>query len=119
MKPEVTRDELRNAIERIADMEQIYIEAGKAIQNLEAALNGFTGQEKNLESLFGWYFNGCWMKDYDLDVQGLLPQDLRRGVLSEDTIYDLYEHVVGLEDSLQTIRTEIAEILHRNKEAAE
>lgn len=119
MKPEVTRDELRNAIERITDMEQIYIEAGKAIRNLETALNGFSGQEKNLESLFGWYFNGCWMKDYNLDVQGLLPQDLRRGVLSEDTIYDLYEHVVGLEDSLQTIRTEIAEILHRNKEAAE
>lgn len=119
MKSEYTKDELRNAAERIADMEEIYSRAHTEIRNLENALNGFAGQEKNLESLFGWYFNGCWMKDYDLDEKGLLPSDLKRGVLSEDTIYDLYEHVVGLEDSLQMIRTEIAEILKRNSETAE
>ncbi len=119
MKPEYTRDEIRNTVERITDMEGIYDKAHEEIENLENALNGFSGQERNLEILFGWYFNGCWMKDYEMDEQGLLPENLRRGVLSEDTIYDLYEHVVGLEDTLQTIRTEIAEILRRNREASE
>ena len=66
--------------------EEIYSRAHTEIRNLESALNGFAGQEKNLESLFGWYFNGCWMKDYDLDEKGLLSSDLKRGVLSEDTI---------------------------------
>ena len=30
-----------------------------------------------------------WFADYDADRAGLLPPDLKRGVLSEDAVYDL------------------------------
>jgi hypothetical protein len=32
---------------------------------------------------------GQWMKDYEADERGELPADLKRGVLSEDALYDL------------------------------
>ena len=30
-----------------------------------------------------------WMKDFEADEAGKLPADLKRGVLSEDAVYDL------------------------------
>ena len=36
------------------------------------------------------YFDGpLWREDFEADEAGLLPQDLKRGVLSEDGVYDL------------------------------
>lgn len=50
-----------------------------------------------LQILIQYYENGQWLQDYELDEQGLLPQDLKRGVLSEDAVY----HFLGqLEDIL-------------------
>ena len=40
---------------------------------------------KNLEH----YYETEWMKDYESDEKGELPSDLKRGVLSEDGLYDL------------------------------
>lgn len=36
-----------------------------------------------------YYENGQWLKDYELDEKGLLPKELKRGVLSQDGLYDL------------------------------
>lgn len=33
--------------------------------------------------------SGQWLEDYRLDEEGKLPADLKRGVLSEDTLYNL------------------------------
>lgn len=41
-----------------------------------------------LAQLVRYYEDGRWMGDYQLDEQGLLPPDLKRGVLSEDGIYN-------------------------------
>ena len=32
-----------------------------------------------------------WRKDFEADEQGLYPEDLKRGVLSEDGVYNLLE----------------------------
>ena len=42
-----------------------------------------------LAELITYYQSPLWLSDYEADEQGLLPPDLKRGVLSQDGIYDL------------------------------
>lgn len=44
-----------------------------------------------LRELARYYSSDEWKRDLATDEAGLLPKDLRRGVLSEDGIYDLLE----------------------------
>ena len=45
--------------------------------------------QKMLYELTSYYENGQWLKDFESDERGELPKDLKRGVLSEDGVYDL------------------------------
>ena len=50
-----------------------------------------------LEELNAYYFGGPWLSDYEADERGLLPPGLKRGVLGQDTLYDLlpdYDHIL-------------------------
>ena len=44
-----------------------------------------------LGKLSAYYSSDAWKRDYAADEAGLLPKDLKRGVLSEDGIYNLLE----------------------------
>lgn len=46
-----------------------------------------------LRTLMDYYENGQWMEDYQLDEQGALPADLKRGILSEDALYDFFSEM--------------------------
>ena len=75
-----------NIIERIRRMET-YMNAVQA-----AAANGIADAPEILELrriLTEYMDGGQWMKDYEADERGELPADLKRGVLSEDLLYDL------------------------------
>lgn len=45
--------------------------------------------QPSLRKLSDYYGSTRWMKDYEDDEAGKLPKDLKRGVLSEDAVYDL------------------------------
>ena len=45
--------------------------------------------QKKIIALEHYYEGGCWKKDFEDDEAGLLPSYLKRGVLTEDAIYDL------------------------------
>ncbi len=75
----MNRDE---QIKRIAHLEQILTKAEDAIQTLLAL-------RPQIEALSAYYGSKDWFADYDADRAGLLPKDLKRGVLSEDAVYDL------------------------------
>ena len=64
-----------NTIERIAYMESLY----------DLALR--TGQIPR--ELREYYENGQWLRDYEADERGELPATLKRGVLSQDGLWDL------------------------------
>ena len=36
-----------------------------------------------------YYENGQWLRDYEADERGELPSNLKRGVLSQDGLWDL------------------------------
>lgn len=39
--------------------------------------------------LWAYIDSGRWRRDYELDEQGALPKNLKRGVLSEDGLWNL------------------------------
>lgn len=77
--------EIKTAVGRVRRMERIFDILG---QNKERVFSD-TGLLKKYESLVRYYEGGKWLQDYSLDERGLLPQTLKRGVLSEDGVYNL------------------------------
>jgi len=42
-----------------------------------------------LKILIDYYEGPLWREDFEADEAGKLPKDLKRGVLSEDAVYNL------------------------------
>jgi hypothetical protein len=77
--------------ERIKQMEHNLERASQAVMRLSAALDEYQEAQKAIQELSAYYGGDTWKQDFDDDRQGLLPQDLKRGVLSEDGIWNLLE----------------------------
>jgi len=76
-------------IERIIRMERILDEAVKATNDLSAALERYIALKEDVAELEAYYTGPQWKQDYEDDCAGRLPKTLKRGVLSEDAVYDL------------------------------
>ena len=76
-------------VEQIIRMEKILDEAAGAAKNLSFALERYLALKDDMAELEAYYTGPQWMKDYEDDCAGKLPDDLKRGVLSEDAVYDL------------------------------
>lgn len=73
-----TPEAVQEQIKRIAHYEEIMQETEK-------------GSPELLKALSDYYSSPAWKRDFVADEAGLLPKDLKRGVLSEDGIYNLLE----------------------------
>ena len=86
---------MEKAIARIADME-------RAFDTLRGAnaeyIRTDAAMQKLLADLVDYYENGLWLHDYELDERGLLPSTLKRGVLSQDAVYDFLDNLNAEED---------------------
>ena len=79
-----------NQIEQIEHFEKIFDETSAAINNLAEAVENYAAvQEKYFELMN--YYGTDWLKDYEDDEAGKIPKDLKRGVLSQDGVYNLLE----------------------------
>ena len=76
-------------IERIKEMEACLDVSEEAIRKLSEALASFKDIQPQYLKLCNYYSSDQWVEDYEDDENGRLPTDLKRGVLSQDTIYDL------------------------------
>lgn len=68
-----------------------YNDAILRIREMEARFDRLLAdspEPEDLSILLDYYENGQWLRDYQLDEQGLLPSDLKRGILSEDGFYN-------------------------------
>lgn len=74
-----------DTIARVQEMEQRF-------DRLSAALKKgirYEDMKADYETL-DWYMrSGQWQKDFEADEQGQLPGDMKRGVLSEDGLYEV------------------------------
>ena len=83
--------DIQKAIERITEAETIFDRAGTVIGSYETDKTAFLAIQPEIKKLSDYYESPEWKCDFELDEQGLLPDGLKRGVLSEDGIYDLLE----------------------------
>ena len=75
--------------ERISHMEKCLDDSRKAVDSLAHALEMYRDVLGKLRELSSYYDSEQWRKDFEDDEAGRLPSDLKRGVLSEDAVYDL------------------------------
>ncbi len=78
-----------NQLERITRMEAILDRSEAALAALDRALEDWAAVREGLAELEAYYSGGQWRQDYDDDSAGKIPQGLKRGVLSEDAVYNL------------------------------
>lgn len=90
-------------IERIKTMEQHLDRASQAVMNLSAALDDYAEVLTSIRELEKYYGSDDWKQDFADDEQGLLPQDLKRGVLSEDGIWNVLTDNQDLHARMKTI----------------
>jgi len=76
-------------IERIRQMEKYLDKSSQSIRNLTNALENYLQTKEMLCKLTQYYESADWIVDLDADREGKFPDDLKRGVLSEDAIFDL------------------------------
>ena len=84
-------------IERIRQMEQKLNRASRAVQQLTAALDEYDAAQDAIQQLTEYYGSDDWRRDFAADEAGLLPQGLKRGVLSEDGIWNLLSDLKELQ----------------------
>lgn len=99
-----TDDILRmDQIERIKRMERKLNRVSKAVKQLSSALNKYSKVQDDLQELEAYYGSEDWEKDFADDEKGLLPSDLKRGVLAEDAIWNVLEENSALPLSLPAL----------------
>ena len=79
----------KEQIARIRKMERHLDRALAAVKRLSAALDKWEAVQDDIDALDKYYSSGEWRQDFEDDEAGKLPADLKRGVLSEDGIWNL------------------------------
>ena len=79
----------KKQLARIRKMELRLNRASAAVKRLEAALDKWDDAQEAIAALNEYYGSDLWKQDLADDEAGRLPADLKRGVLSEDGIWNL------------------------------
>ena len=79
----------KKQLARIRLMERHLNRATAAVKRLEAALDKWEDAQEAIAALEEYYGSDLWRQDLADDEAGRLPVDLKRGVLSEDGIWNL------------------------------
>ena len=87
--------------ERIRRYEESYDMLDRMTAQLDDILRLFKESEGRLKELDEYYTGPLWRQDFEDDEAGLLPKGLKRGILSEDSIYNLLERVNELKNSMK------------------
>lgn len=93
----LSQEKLQETIERITKMEFYFDTIQKALEINPDLLKEEAPAGIMLQELIEYYENGQWLADYEADEAGLLPRDLKRGVLSEDGVYNLLFEIESIQ----------------------
>ena len=76
---------------RVREMEERYDELAGVLAKLEEAVSAWQAAEPGLEALREYLDSGQWREDFEADERGEIPAEVKRGVLSEDGLFDLLQ----------------------------
>ena len=89
--------------ERIKTMETRLDQASVAVMHLSAALDEYVAAGEAIRELSAYYGSDTWKQDLADDEAGHFPRDMKRGVLSEDGIWNLLEDNKELLIKIQSV----------------
>ena len=78
-----------NQTERITYYETLLDQVREELAGMQTKKDASERFGKRLQELDEYYGSVIWFQDYNTDLAGELPADLKRGVLTEDGIYDV------------------------------
>ena len=88
-------------IERIKQMEACLEQVSAAVKELSAALDQYEEAREAIKTLDKYLCSRQWKQDCKADEDGKLPKDLKRGVLSEDGIWNVLEESRRLDETIK------------------
>ena len=80
-----------NPYEHITRMEDILNRHTELMDELNAVLDRVLRHRPEYAALVAYYGSDQWHRDLEADERGDIPRELRRGVLSEDAVYNLID----------------------------
>jgi hypothetical protein len=86
---------------RIRKMERHLNRASAALKRLSSALDKYDEAKADIAALTSYYGSDDWKQDFADDEAGRLPKNLKRGVLSEDGIWNLLEAHQELQERMK------------------
>jgi hypothetical protein len=90
MKPTAPPNKMNmQQIERISKMEFRMDRISAIVMELSAVLDKYAAVQDDIAALSEYYGSDEWKQDFTDDEAGILPSDLKRGVLSEDGLWNL------------------------------
>ena len=104
---------IKKAIIRIKTMEMYFDTLLNAYHNHPDSILNDVVLQQYLQQLVDYYDNGQWLKDYELDEQGMIPMNIKRGVLSQDGLYNFFDDLKAF-DGLNIL--ELKELNESNNE---
>ena len=84
-----TNNLYEKVITRVKLMEQYMDEVSEVLKNCPESLKENKEIRLKITELENYQKSGQWLLDYECDERGELPADLKRGILSEDMLYNL------------------------------
>ena len=93
-------------IDRITKMENILDELTLVVEKSDKVMNELVDSLKNLNTLKK-YYESQYMKDVMADKRNEVPQDLKRGVLSEDAVHTLLTDLFELSNKMEKLSKKI------------
>ena len=84
-----TNNLYEKVITRVKLMEQYMDEVSEVLKNCPESLKENKEIRLKITELENYQKSGQWLLDYECDEKGELPIGLKRGILSEDMLYNL------------------------------
>ena len=91
----------KEQLQRIRKMERHLVRAASALKRLYSAIDKYDEAKADIAALASYYGSNDWKQDFAADEAGLLPKNLKRGVLSEDGIWNLLEEHRELQNRIK------------------
>ena len=76
-------------------MEEDFRQVREVMDKLDGALSEYEAIRHRITRLSAYQTSGRWLKDFEADERGELPETLERGVLSEDSLFNLLEDITA------------------------
>ena len=90
---------------RIKKMEDDFNHVSEVVKSLDECLSDYETIQPQIKCLTDYQESGQWLEDFEADERGELPDslELRRGVLSEDGLYNLLSSVSDVYSRMQAM----------------